>query len=225
MMIALACLVLLAEPAKDFPEELQARARYATVRVVNRTSRTEGSGAVVGQSGPFVYVLTAAHVVTKAEKLEVHTFSADSYPKADKVYDSAEVVARSRDAADLALVRIPTRDRPPAALRICPPDLVPAKGFPALSVGCNDGKAPTSQAEEASGKKQVRRPDQTEDATCWEVSRKPGPGRSGGPLLDARGHLVGVCSGAADSGGYYSHAEAIHAFLKANAYRWLYDDR
>jgi hypothetical protein len=224
-MIALACFVLLAEPAKDFPEELQARARYATVRVVNCTCRTEGSGAVVGQSGPFVYVLTAAHVVAKAEKLEVHTFSADSYPKPEKVYDSAEVVAQSRDAADLALIRIPTRDRAPGVLTICPPDAVPARAFAALSVGCDDGKAPTCQTEEARGKKQVRRPGETQDATCWQVARKPAAGRSGGPLLDARGRVVGVCSGAADSGGYYSHAEAIHAFLKTNAYRWLYDDR
>lgn len=226
-MIALLCCALLAAdpPAKEFPEELQAQTRYATVRVINHTGRSEGSGAVVGQSGPFVYVLTAAHVVAGADKLEVQTFSKDSFPKPAKVYEAPEVVARSRDAADLALIRIATSDRPPALLKICPPGAIPTGSFAALSGGCNDGKAPTTQTEETKGKKQVRRSEDMQDALCWEIARKPVPGRSGGPLVDAHGRLIGVCSGAADSGGYYSHTEAIHAFLKANAYRWLYDDR
>src|SRR3954469_16457631 len=96
----------------DFPEGLQTSAVTATVRVVNAAKGGNGTGVVIGRGGPFVYVLTAGHVVDGARALEVHTFSADAYPRAAKVYRAAEVVARER-RADLALIRVSTRDAPP----------------------------------------------------------------------------------------------------------------
>src|SRR5690242_5141165 len=80
-------------PSPDFAKDQQVAAVLATVRVVNPARDRTGSGVLVGREGAFVYVLTAAHVVAGAEGLEVHTFSAGSYPEAAHVHDSGRVVA------------------------------------------------------------------------------------------------------------------------------------
>jgi Trypsin-like peptidase domain len=211
--------------AKEISKEQRAAALGATVRVVNAAGRCEGTGAIVGRSGPHVYVLTAAHVVYGAEKVEIHTCSATSPAEEKSVYKSGEVVARTKDARDLALVRLATRDEMPGRLRICPSRRVPAeRGFAALSVGCSDGKPPTSRDETVAGKKLIRRPGDKEAVLTWEVKERPAAGRSGGPLVDARGYLLGVCSGASGREGYYGHTDVIHGFLKDNGFRWLFEE-
>jgi hypothetical protein len=211
--------------AKEVSKEQRAAALGATVRLVNVAGRCEGSGAVVGRGGPHVYVITAAHVVDGADKVEIHTYSAASPPEEKGVYKSGEVVARTKDARDLALVRLATRDEMPGRLRVCPPRRVPAeRGFAALSVGCSDGKAPSGRDETVAGKKLIRRPDDKEAVLAWEAKERPTAGRSGGPLVDARGYLLGVCSGAGGREGYYCHADVIHGFLKENGFRWLYEE-
>jgi S1-C subfamily serine protease len=211
--------------SKDFPREAQVKAVTATVRVVNGAKGVEGSGALVRKSGPFLYVLTAAHVVAGAKKVEVATFSAASHPKPATVYREAEVLAQSAES-DLAVLRIATRDDPPGLMRICPPGSVPeAKGLAALAVGCGAGGAPTCTLEAIKDRRKVRRPGADAAVVCWEAERAPAKGRSGGPLLDRRGRLIGVASGIGDAKGYYAHAEEVHAFLKRNALEWLYEEK
>jgi S1-C subfamily serine protease len=224
-MLVLTGLLLVAGEAaegKDVSKEQRAAAVAATVRLVNPGGRGDGTGAVVGRSGPHLYVLTAAHVVEGTDKVEIHTYAAG---EARGVYKGGEVVARTKDARDLALVRLATSDETPGRLRICPGRRLPrAVGFAALSVGCADGKAPSGRDETVTGKKLIRRPGDKEAVLTWEVKQRPAEGRSGGPLVDARGYLVGVCSGASGREGYYVHAEVVHEFLKANAYAWLLDE-
>jgi S1-C subfamily serine protease len=211
--------------SRDFPKEAQVKAVTATVRVANAAKGFEGSGALVHKSGPFLYVLTAAHVVAGAKKVEVATFSADSHPKPAKVYREVEVLARSAEA-DLAVLRIVTRDDPPGLVRICTPGSVPeAKGLAALAVGCAAGGAPSCTLEVIKDRRKVRRPEAESAVVCWEAERAPAKGRSGGPLIDRKGRLIGVASGVGDAKGYYAHAEEVHAFLKQNALEWLYEDK
>jgi S1-C subfamily serine protease len=209
-------------PSPDFSKDQQVAAVVATVRVVNPARERTGSGVVIGSEGPFVYVLTVAHVVARAEGLEVHTFSATSYPEPAHVYDAARVVARAGGLDDLALVRVLMRDRPPGTVRVCPPRLLPTeKALPVLTVGCAEGEAPTCAIDTAT-RKRVRRGNDTGE--LWEMKHKPDPGRSGGPLIDRRGWLLGVGSGANNDKGYGCTVEAIHAFLKENGYRTLYEE-
>jgi S1-C subfamily serine protease len=211
-------------PSDDFPKDLQVRALTATVRIENPAQEVTGSGVVVGSEGRFLYVLTAAHVVAKAERLEVHVFAAGSYPTPEHIYDQARVVASAEGLSDLALIRVPTRDGAPASLRVCPPRLLPAeKELPVLTVGCSAGEAPTC-LEERAARKRVRRQAGGEIATVWEASRRPDTGRSGGALLGKRGYLLGICSGASGDRGYYIDPETIQAFLKANGFKWLYEE-
>ena len=211
--------------SKDFSKEAQLKAVRATVRVSNVSKDTTGSGAFIKKSGPFVYILAAAHVVEGAKKIEVATYTAASYPRPATVYRTAEVIARSADA-DLAVLRIGTRDDPPGYLRICPIASVPdGKDPAALAVGCAAAGAPTCTLETIRGKRKVRRPGVDSAVECWETDRAPAKGRSGGPLLDRNGNLIGVASGIGDAKGYYIHAEEVHAFLKRNALEWLFEDK
>ena len=153
----------------------------------------------------------------------MHTFSAESYPKAVKVYGSSQVVAQAKEQ-DLAVVRIVTRDKAPGVLPLCPAPKAPGdKDFPGLSVGCNDGKAPTCRAETVKGRKVVKRPGE-DPLISWEVAAAPAAGRSGGPLLDKRGKVVGIASGGNDGLGYFVHIEEVERFLKQNVLEDLLEE-
>src|SRR5262249_30656477 len=161
---------------------------------VNPAKGTSGSGVIVFRQDPFVYILTANHVVGQAAEVEVHTYSSGPMPRLARAYRAASVVARTDGIDDLALIRLMTRDPLPSPLRICPPRLLPrAKVVPVLTVGCDEGAAPSCTVDRAE-KKPVRKPDGA-TGVLWEVTRKNAPGRSGGPLLDRRGYLLGVASG------------------------------
>jgi S1-C subfamily serine protease len=219
-MLALA--LLLSVPAeiqaldsKEFTKEAQVRAVTATVRVYNATKEVGGSGVLVGRNGPLVYVLTANHVVDGTKRLEVSTYTADSHPRAAAVYKGAEVVAQSAEA-DLAVVRLTTRDETPAPVLL---------DFVALSVGCGRGEAPECLLEDVKDRRRVRKPGAARAVLCWEAARAPAKGRSGGPLIDRHGYLIGVDSGAGDGKGYYTHADEVQTFLKQNGLEWLGEEK
>ncbi len=206
----------------DFPAEAQERAVASTIRLKNMTQACDGSGVLVGRIGPVVYVLTAAHIADKDDKLTVSVFTKNSYPKPAHEYPG-EIIARQEEQ-DLAVIRFTTSDELASCARPYPPAKIPeAKDFLALTVGCNDGAAPTCLAVDVVGKKRVRRQAGEAPALVWEIKAAPKPGRSGGPLLDRDGRLLGICSGAADGKGYYAHAEAIYSFLKQNGLEALAD--
>src|SRR5207249_4753923 len=125
------------------------------------------SGVVVKITKPFVYILTANHLVGKADSVDVQTFSIDSYPKAQHTYRSAKVIARGR-TGDLAILRLSTADKLPT-MPICPQGRLPQEAsFAGLGVGCSAGGAPTCKRVEISGKKLVRRK-KGEAAMVWEA--------------------------------------------------------
>lgn len=208
--------------ADDFPQNVRDSAVFATVKVLNVTQQTAGSGVVVGKKGAAVYILTAAHLVGPDDVLEIHSFSPESYPKADSVHRPAEVVATAGGVRDLALLRVTTPDPFPNALSLCPPQGVPdEESFPALAVGCGAGEAPIASVEKVLGKKRVRREEKDDTAYCWEVEGKQKLGNSGGPLVDRKGLLLGILSGANRGSSYFSHRDEVQRFLRQNGYGWM----
>ena len=213
-----------ATDSADFPKKLQIRAVTATVRIHNRATKIEGSGVIVGKQGPFVYILTAHHIVQGADQLEIGVFSEQSYPKPAAVYRGAKVVAKAADIRDLALVRIVSDDKTVGVLPLCTREQNPkGDSFPALALGCALGQAPTGQINKVVAKKKIRPKGAGDPAYFWEWNDAVAKGRSGGPLIDKRGYVVGICSGTSDGKGYFTHPQEIHRFLKENVFDWLAD--
>jgi hypothetical protein len=84
------------------------------------------------------------------------------------------------------------------------------------------GDAPSVLDETVNRKASVRRSEDRAAVWCWETKRKQEVGRSGGPLLDGDGRVIGLASGHDGKHGYYVHAEEIHRLLKRNGLGWLY---
>jgi S1-C subfamily serine protease len=211
--------------ARDFPKSLQMRAVAATVRVANRSERTEGTGVIIGAKDGALYILTAAHLAARDDRLEISTFSEKSYPFPVKTYDKVELVLRARDLRDLALIRIAGAERAPALMPFCPAQRFPSEGpFEALSVGCGASKTPMCLLEKISKEKKIRRPPSRETARFWEVDVEQAAGRSGGPLLDKDGCLIGLASGVNEGKGYYTHAAEIQGWLKKSKFKFLLEE-
>ena len=178
----------------------------------------------MGKNGPFVYILTAHHFVQDADQVEITIFSEQSYPKADKVYRGAKVVARAADIRDLALIRMVADSKALEVLRLCPSAEIPKEDqFVAMAVGCTQGQAPTAAINKVVGKKKIRSKTGGDAAFFWEWNDAVAKGRSGGPLIDKRGYVVGICSGTSDGKGYFTHPQEIHRFLKQHVLDWLAD--
>jgi len=228
-MLALTLLMLAAGQvpsvaSRDFPKALQERAVLATVKIVTPADGGSGTGLLVKRSGAFAYFLTASHIVGNSRQVEIHTFTARSYPRADKVYKSATVLARSA-GPDLAVVRLATQDKLPDPIKVCLAKEAPrGKNFPVLSVGCGGGAAPTAVVDVVKEKRLIRRPGETDSVWCWETEKKQSLGRSGGPLLDVQGRLIGVASGRDSKHGYYGCLDEIHRFFRGNALKWLAEE-
>lgn len=207
-------------PSADFSRKLQLNAVAATVRIANATQKSVGSGVIVGRKGDFIYILTARHLVEKGGQLDVSTFTTATYPKPTKVYAGATVAATSKPIQDLALVRVTSADALPGSLPLCPAQLEQDRKGQALSVGCAGGMGsePTCLLDTLLGQKKVQREEKGDQAVFWEVDRKHVAGRSGGPLIDARGYLIGICSGTSQEKSYFIHAKEIRAFLESHGF-------
>ncbi len=206
-----------------YPNRFKRAALAATVRIYNPGKNSEGSGVLLSSTGPFVYILTAHHIIAGADEVQITIFAAKDGAKAPKVYPHGRIVARSADIRDLALIRVPASENMLTVLPICPAGgLTKADGFPALALGC-DSQGPTAIACNALARKKVRLKADGEIGTFWETPGTVKKGRSGGPLINERGYIIGICSGTSDGKGYFTHLDEIHRFLRKNAFSWLAD--
>src|SRR5262249_45749151 len=86
----------------------------------------------------------------------------------------------------------------------------------------------TLLVDEVSGWKDVHKPEQAVKSSCWQTEKLPADGRSGGPIFDTNGYLIGICKGiGAEKGstkGYYSAIDAIRRALADSPAKELLDD-
>ncbi|MGF1579491.1 MAG: serine protease [Gemmataceae bacterium] len=217
--------------SKDFTKQQQVAVLRATVRIQNRTNATQGTGVIVGRKARqrgdktiyYAYILTASHLVEGGSKIEIETFTAESYPEAAKRYPYllSRVVGRTpATRSDLAIIKLIAPNKPADPIRIYP-KRGEKKGFAGLSLGCEGGKAPTCQLIDVKGKKFVKKQGQVGGGYFWQSKQVPLKGRSGGPLIDRKGFLRGICSISGGGSGYYAHVDEIHRLIRDNDLTWL----
>jgi len=214
---------MLALPGPDLkpagpPEAARQLARSSCVGVVNAAKHERGSGVVIAARGAFLYVLTASHVVSGSDRLEVHLPAINKDAKA-KVVTEVDILIDGR-TQDVALLRVSAGDVKvtPQPLASTPPS--GDEAFDALSAGFGDGAEPEVRAERVLARKLLRRAG-GETWFAWETRERPDTGRSGGALIDAGGRLIGICSGTQEGKGYYTHVDEIRALLKKKNQGWL----
>jgi S1-C subfamily serine protease len=181
----------------------------AMIRV--STGTTEGSGVVIGRGVVIAYALTAAHVVAGRDKVKVFPLAESP---AKKGFDAT--VNKSRTAiagSDLAVLEIEDPERRfGKALEFASTFRTPP--FPAFSIGLPGTDKLTIRAERVRDALRVTKDKET--AKFWKCSEVSVLGRSGGPLVDGDGKLIGICSFSDDASGYYTHLEEIKAIVSAS---------
>jgi S1-C subfamily serine protease len=212
-------------PSERFPTAAQWAAVAGTVRVRHTGGvRSDGTGVAVGRRDGFLYVLTAAHAVPPGGGRVLETFRTTSYPTPDRRFNTVEPLVHD-PKADVALLRVPiAADAVVGLIPLAPPGRRP-KAFPVevLSVGCDGGRPPLCRVETVRGKRLVRGEDGHVRGFFWELDREPEPGRSGGPLIDRDGRVIGLCAAARGGRGYYAHLDEIQAAVKREGYGWLWE--
>jgi S1-C subfamily serine protease len=223
-------IVLSQAPAAEvegFTPAVQQEALQATVRVVNQKKNAIGAGVILNRSGAITFVLTAAHVVDSAERVDVHVFTSKSYPKPAQIYESAAVIVRARDKQpDLAVLRVIGYGGASQGLKLCPMRELPDESkFSVLSVGCGDNHVPTLRSEQVIDTVHAKKRNDSHVSSYFRTDQKPSSGRSGGPLVDSRGRLLGICSGGDNGRAFYCHLEDIHQFLRAHGLHAILNDQ
>jgi Trypsin-like peptidase domain len=137
---------------------------------------SSGSGVVIGARGE---ILTNSHVVEACTEINVQFSSRDS--------GKAVLVARD-EKNDLAVVRANKPSAAIAAFRDGPPvrtgDTVIALGYPLSGLLASTGNLSLGNVSALAGL--------GDDSRYLQISAPVQPGNSGGPLLDASGHLIGI---------------------------------
>ncbi|MFL5328020.1 MAG: serine protease [Gemmataceae bacterium] len=208
--------MLLASPwveNKDFPRDVQEKALAATYRL--KINGNEASAVCVGKMSGRFYYLTAAHVMGNDDAVDLERFDLGTAKVASKY--PVKVVARW-EKEDLALLEGGTAAVP--CVTICPENKIPSEvPFLGLSVGCTSGQEPQLWLDEVLKAVQLKKTKgQPNFVTHWRLGKQSTPGRSGGPLIDKEGRLIGICSGSDKDNGYYVHISEIRRFLKDTSY-------
>jgi hypothetical protein len=203
--------------AEGFSAAVQKDTILVTVRVVNTKNGDSGFGVLL-KSGD---ILTAAHLVEGTEAVDVHVFDAKSYPKPTRILKSLPVTARGRDRQpDLALVSLDLyKDYYKGGVDVCALKNVPPKDkkfgkFVALAAGCGREEEPTLRQLSVLDAGSFIIPKEKRAGYYFRTAEKSVKGESGGPLINAKGQLIGICSGTTRENGYFCHLEDIHPFLK-----------
>ena len=193
--------------------------RGQTSVVIGR-QRAIGSGIIVDPEG---YIVTNAHVLNGAEKIEVFvpaqpgtTGKVDANNGLQGKSYQARMVGVTREI-DLAVIKIEAHGLP--ALSLGKPAL-PAQGEVVFAFGSPEGLRNTVTMGVVSAV--ARQPDPDSPLVYVQTDTPINPGNSGGPLVNADGNLVGINTFIfSTSGGNQGLGFAIPAGVVAFAYPQL----
>jgi len=199
--------------------------QWALLRATARVTAGEdqppfGTAVCVAVKNDSAYLLTADHVLVRGEARIYDFYTEASYPKPSETIFDSDVVLRMPEC-DAALIRCKWRDRAPGVAKLAAWEKRPIR-YPvqAAALGCPNGSAPQWRSDRVLARRYVRK---SEDlgGFFWETETKPTGGMSGGPLFDTQGRLLGVCSAAHGTKGFFTHLDELLAALKRNGYGWV----
>ena len=173
--------ILLIQRDIAFSQDIANVARQITVRV---EGAEPGSGVIIGQQNNTYYVLTAKHVVSYPDNYAVVTPDGSVHPVAD-------IDIRRIPEVDLAVLGF-TSEREYTVATVGDSDLATlttsiwVAGFPL------PGRENTSIFHITSGEITARPLIPNGDGYGLTYSNKTRAGMSGGPVLNAQGHLIGI---------------------------------
>jgi S1-C subfamily serine protease len=173
---------------------------FVTARVVTQTDSpfgfpleqeglATGSGFVIDKDG---YILTNAHVVEGAKDASVR------FDEGGDLVD-AKVVGRDL-STDIAVLKVDPKDTDLKPLRLGNSNRVRV-GDPAIAIGNPFGYDRTVTTGIISAlQRQIRAPNGFTIGHVIQTDAPINPGNSGGPLLNERGHVIGINSQIATAG-------------------------
>ena len=147
---------------------------------------SSGSGVVINTKGE---ILTNAHVVEGCQTITVRLAFGNS---------EAGVLVANDEKNDLAVVRVMAIGEPPTSIAVFREgapirvgDSIVALGYPLSGLLSSDANL---SGGNVSALARLR-----DDSRYLQISAPVQPGNSGGPLLDASGHLVGIVTAKLDA--------------------------
>ena len=189
----------------------------ATVRVQVQDSggRSCGSGTIIDSRDGKALILTCGHIFRDSQGKGPITVDLFGPNAARQLHGNMVSFDLDRD---VGLVWISTPG-PVATARVAPPDFRVSPGTPVISVGCNNGAAPTAQHS------RVTSLDKFVGPPNIQVAGQPVEGRSGGGLFSEReGYVIGICNFAdpSDREGLFAAPASIYAELDRSGLGGVY---
>jgi S1-C subfamily serine protease len=188
--------------------------------VVSVPNTAKGTGVIIGTKEGYAYLLTAAHVLGNVDAVGLEVSSRARFPLPAWYPTKVEVVGRWPDP-DIALIRFPLEKETVSVLPLAPawerPKSFPCRG---VSIGMGTRAEKVARGESILARDFIAR-DGKKPAFFWRTETPPEHGRSGGPLLDGKGRVIGIAVAAAGTRGYYAHHDEIVAALKRAGHSWL----
>jgi len=184
----------------EIPPEVS---RSASIACFLKAGEGGGTAIHLGQRSSVAWFLTSRHEIVGESSFEISWFDPfviGENSSKDKTGTLAGGKVVSTDpSSDLALIQFDNLRYPIPNPKVPKLDQYIPPRVPVWSVGCEKGY-PTIEGTKLLGKKLLKTADG--NAFHWETEGGTVPGRSGGPLINAKGEWIGLCHGVQTEKGF-----------------------